>query len=181
MKNNFSRPRPDDAPTGPTYLKRAAFFGAGLLLLYFALHLMPAQEPVAAEVATDEAGAVAQSLTRPSTSLFGPGSIAAALLLAGGIVLAVVLRKRSSATSSAEHLHTIADMPITQDQRIRLVRVGDEVLLLGITSGQISVLQTYRAEEFVEPTDTTDEPVVSPAFAEMLRQAGDRYRKLSRN
>ncbi len=179
MKNIFSRPTPGDAPGTPSYLKRAAFFGAGLLLLYLALQIMPT--PATPEVASDEAGAVATSLTRASEPSFGPGMLIAALILVGGVVAAVALRRKTTTGTQTEYLQTIADMPITQDQRLRLVRVQDEVLLLGITSGQISVLQSYPADEFGDGGPANPNPAISPAFADMLRQASDRYRNLPRN
>lgn len=181
MKTNFSRPLSSGVrPDTRSYLRRAAFFGAGLLLLYIALQLMPTSTP-SAEVTADDAGAVAQSLTRDAGPGTGPGMIIAALILIGGAAFAMFLRKRTAGASPASHLQTIADMPITQDQRIRLVRVRDEVLLLGITSGQITVLQTYAADEFSEGEHPTNDIAISPAFADMLRQAGDRYRNLPRN
>lgn len=179
MKNNFSRPTAN-TPTGSSYLKRAAFFGLGLLLLYFAVQIMPTTSTPPVEVATDDAGAVAQKLAR-SPSPVSAGPIVAALILIGGIVLAVFLRKKTSASSPTGHLQTIAEMTITQDQRIRLVRVGEEVLLLGITSGQISLLKSYPADTFNDQDQPPSDSVVSPAFAEMLRQAGERYRNPSRN
>ena len=180
MLPNFS-PKQTAAPERDprTFLKRAVIFGVGLLLLFAAVSLMP--EP-SAEITTDNAGAVAQS---PPTSNFRPGYLLAFLLLAGGAAYAVVLRRKTQVSPTEGPLVTLADIPLTQDQRLRLVRCRDEVLLLGITSGGISVLRSYPAAEFESDGEATLPAVpgatVSPAFSDLLRQAAGRYRGTNEN
>lgn len=180
MLPNFS-PKPSSAPPrdARVFLKRAVFFGLGLLLLFAAVSLMPSSS---AEITTDNAGAVAQS---PPSSSFRPGYLFAFLLLAGGAAYAIVLRKKTQGPTASGPMVTISDIPISQDQRLRLVRCQDEVLLLGITSGGISVLRSYPASEFDSdaPSSPPSAPAtaVTPAFSDLLRQAASRYRGLNEN
>ena len=139
------RPRP--------LLRRAALFAAGLVLLWVALQLAPKQTPPPAptplaETATADDGVVA--LSRPaSPSLLSAGNIAVLVLLMGGIGVAVYLRRRSKDNGvAALSLHSMGRMDLAPSQQLRLVRCGDDVLLLGVTSGQITLLKTYDFMEF---------------------------------
>lgn len=178
MIPKVSRPSPSRPADARAYLRRALMLGAGLVLLYIGMQLMPTGG--GDSVVSDDAGAVAQSTSRSNGPSFGPGMAVAVLILVGGSVFAYVLRRKTSVGSSSEFLETIADMPIAQDQRLRLVRVLDEVLLLGVTSREISVLQVYDASAF-KLEEHGAAPGVSPAFADMLREAAGRYRNLPRN
>jgi flagellar biogenesis protein FliO len=177
---NFFRPvTGSDRPPASAMLKRAGFFAAGLVLLWLAVELMPTAatpEPVVHETAD---GGVAFR-TKRTGSPIRPGVVVATMILIGGVVLAVGLRKRSSEGAPAGPLATIADMPITSDQRLRLIRCGGDVLLLGITSGGVSVLEKYAADTF-DAGNGDDARALSPAFADLLRDAAGRFRDTPRN
>jgi flagellar biogenesis protein FliO len=159
-------------------LKRAGFFAAGLVLLWLAVELMATpgtSAPVVHE--TDEGGVAFRTAQRePAVK---PGMLVAVFILIGGVVLAIVMRKKSAAGAPTGPLSTLADMPITADQRLRLIRCGEDVLLVGITAGGVTVLEKYRADAFDQSSKPDDS--ISPAFADLLREAAGRYRDTHRN
>ena len=76
-------------------------------------------------------------------------------------------------------LETLGHMSLAPNQQLRLVRCGDDVLLLGVTSGQISLLKSYDSVEFAEANSIHDEGVASSlastaseevSFARLLQQ-----------
>ncbi len=186
--------RPSAAPPSPRRLspwRRAAFFGAGLLALWLALQLAPAgpptppPDPVAASdrlppvTATTEAGGRLGTVeTRPERGLLRPGNVLAVFILAGGIVLAFVLRRRGEGRPTAEGVMATLDAhALAPGAEIRLVRVGEEVLLLGLAQGGVSLLRRYRADEAPVPLDAPMIPgPAAPSsgaaeFAALLRHA----------
>lgn len=172
--NNIFRPSAgNERPSPSALMKRAGFFAAGLVLLWLAVELMPSPSPPPTVVHESDEGGVAFRQERASTAV-KPGMLMAGVILIGGVVLAVVLRRKTGEGTPTGPLQTIADMPITPDQRLRLIRCGEDVLLVGITAGGVSVLEKYRRDVF-EIADNPA-PAVSPAFADLLRDAAGRYR-----
>lgn len=164
------------------YLKRAALFGAGLLLLWVALQLLPGQtSPEDMLVYSDDAGTVAaQAETATASqapSLFTFGNLLAVLLLGGGVVTAIYLRRRATEDVHPNAITTMGECPIGQGQSLRLVECGGEILLLGVASGQINLLRTYDKDRFDTAVldGATNGVPVNPHFADVLRRyAGDR-------
>jgi flagellar protein FliO/FliZ len=186
MMNNFFRPsHGNERPPARSMLKRAAFFAAGLVLLWVAVELMPTTTASAPVVQETNEGSVAYRSDR-STPL-KPGMIFAGLILIGGVIVAVALRRQSVGTTSDTCLETLADMPIAADQRLRLVRCGNDVLLLGITSGGVNVLEKYHRETFAEGSapaalrQSANGYPAGQAFADILRDAAGRYRSTHTN
>jgi flagellar biogenesis protein FliO len=173
MNNIFRTESPSGRPSGKAMLKRAGFFAAGLVLLWLAVELMPTPSTSAPVVQESDEGVLAYGQAS-STTPIRPGMVFAVLILVGGGIFAVVLRKRSTDGGTSGPLETLADMPITPDQRLRLIRCGDDVMLLGITAGGVNVLEKYRADAFDASGDGA--PGLSPAFADLLREAAGRYR-----
>ena len=154
-------------------LRRALLFGAALILLWLALQLAPKRTPAPppvpiAEVAEADAGVAVRS--RPaSPSLFSAGNIVALALLAGGIGLAFFMRRRARESGTlGMPLETLGHLSLAQNQQLRLVRCGDDVLLLGVTSGQITLLKAYEADAFAEASEAA-----SPAQAPQAAQASE--------
>ena len=56
-------------------------------------------------------------------------------------------------------------MQLAQGQQLRLVRCGGEVLLLGVTGGQISLLRRYPDDAF----EHVPPPATAAGFADLLR------------
>ena len=173
------------------YLKRAGLFAAGLALLWVALQLVPSSEaPEGPQVYADDSGAVASNRPvtprRSGSGMFGLGNVAALLLLGGGGAFAFYLHKRAkSGPASTSAIESIGELVIGQNQQLRLVKCGEEVLLLGVTSGQINLLRTYEGDAFTsfEEVGAVEEarryPAApafqSSAFADVLRQYAGRY------
>lgn len=160
------------------YLQRAGLFAAGLFLLWVALRLVPSVTNVPEPpVYSDDAGTVAASPESGAPPLISPGNIAALLLLAGGVAVAVYLRRRKADEAVHDAITTLGRTEIGQQQQLLLVRCVDEVLLLGVTASQISLLRTYDPASFDEratPTLADAENQMDAQqvqFAEVLRQS----------
>ena len=173
-------------PLGPWH--RAALFGAGLLLLWLALQLAPSAPPtptaaprstVAAErlPTRPDAGAVGdpglgEVATRPSRGMLRFGNVLAVLLLAGGGAWAVYLRRKRPDVGTSEAslpMTSLGGLPLAPGLTLRLVRVGEEVLLLGLAQGGITLLRRYDADE--APLDhVTGDGMVATSFADLLHR-----------
>jgi flagellar protein FliO/FliZ len=135
--------------------RRALLLGGGLVLLFLTLRLMTPSTPAAPPVVEQsESGAEAfhgPYGARSSYRLFSAGNVVALLLLAGGGALALYLRRRTTPGGDASALlEPVGHLHLAAGQQLRLVRCGDDVLLLGVTAGQITLLQRYPADAFAE-------------------------------
>lgn len=170
-----------------TYLKRAGLFGAGLVLLWIAIQLTPTGRDEA-DVYSDDAGTVAASPPAPKRTVPGivtPGNMVAGLLLAGGIGFAIYLRRRSKSKPGSVPITTLGEVPVGQNQSLRLVECGEEILLLGITSGQINLIRSYPPDRFqtlrekraaaIEEAGPAENGTHGSHFSEVLRQYAGRY------
>lgn len=167
-------------------MRRAILFGVALLLLWLAVQLVPTPQPPDASVYSDASGTVAARAVEPPAParerrLFQPGNLIALFLLGGGGVFALHLRRRKQETSTAAvPIEVLGQMQIAPNQQLRLVSCGGEVLLLGVTSGQITLLKSYPAEHFSsteqpppaqEASNVPDRPsALPPRFSDLLRQ-----------
>jgi flagellar protein FliO/FliZ len=139
-------------------LHRATLFAAGLLLLWALVPSRPAAPP------SEPAVAVARGV---SPSPFRPGYLLALALLGGGAVLAVRLRRQAGASGPGA-LEAVGHLGLGPNGQLRLVRCGDEVLLLGVTPQQVTLLRRYDADALPAP----EGPTVPPGFADLLHAAG---------
>ncbi len=150
------RAAPTATPGRSRHLLRCALlFGGGLVLLWLALQLAPtrrgAEAPMSLSERADPADGLAVRPRPAAPRLFSTGNIVAFVLLAGGIGLVFFLRRRSSEGGSpVAVLQSVGQMTLAPNQQLRLVRCGDEVLLLGVTTGQITLLKHYDFIEFAE-------------------------------
>jgi len=176
-------------------LQRGLLFGGGLVLLWLVLQLAPTPPPAEVPPSLFERADPADGLAvRPRSAmpgLFSTGNIVAFVLLVGGVGLAFFLHRRfSEGESPASALHSVGQMTLAPNQQLRLVRCGDEVLLLGVTTGQITLLKSYDFTEFDEANAKKSKGAVvaeaaaslspSPASAEasfgaLLRQQAGRF------
>ena len=182
----FNAAPPSDADRPRQLLRRALLFGGALLLLWIAVQWMPTPQPPDASVYSDASGTVASRTVEPPSparerGLFQPGNLIALLLLVGGGGLALYLRQRKQETAKATvPIDVLGQMQIAPNQQLRLVSCGGEVLLLGVTSGQITLLKSYPAESFAATEQPLAEQVASevsaspnglpPRFSDLLRQ-----------
>ena len=147
----------------------------------------PARAATAGPVAgRPSAGREAGERRRSERGLLRPGNVLAFLLLAGGGVAAVVLHRRKRgigpATASTPAMGVIGEISLGPGQAVRLVRVHDEVLVLGVATTGLTLLHRYP---YVAPAaapvaaDGTEAPAAgAPAsdgsvghlFADVLRR-----------
>jgi len=161
-------------------MKGALALVGALFVLWLIIWLLPSDAPP--PVSSDAAGTVAAQ-SSPSDAgfrLLTPGRIVVVLLLAGGIGFALYLRRQSpTASSGPAPMHVIGHLSIAQDQRLTLVRCQDDVLLLGVSPNDITLLQTYSESAFASasapPVADRAAPKGPPdtalsGFADVLRQ-----------
>ena len=150
----FSR-RTSKAPslsTGDQLFKRTLALGAGLLLLWLALSIMPkptsATQPV---TFSDEAGTVATSINNVSAdskSMFDLGKITAGLLLVGLLGFAYYWRKKSPMGHiPANSLRSIGKIQLSPNQHVHLIGCGQDALLVGTNNSQITLLHQLPLQD----------------------------------
>jgi flagellar biosynthetic protein FliO len=71
-----------------------------------------------------------------------------ALIAAGVFVLKKVSPYRGLAASSGNPVSVISKIPLGQKKSICLVRVADEILVIGLTSANVSLLAKMNAEDY---------------------------------
>ncbi|MDX1530352.1 MAG: flagellar biosynthetic protein FliO [Rhodothermales bacterium] len=164
----------------PRPMQRVLLLSAGLVLLFLAVQLLPTGAPASLPAAD----AVEEAPARPerdATRLLRPGNLTALALLAGGAGLALYLRRRRPGAAVPDALQPMGQLALGAQGELRLVRCGDDVLLLGVTAQQVHLIQRYPAAQFApaaEPnaqaSTQAEPPLLSPAFAEFLRGAATR-------
>ena len=109
------------------------------------------------------------------------GYVLVVLILAAGGALALFLRRRvrPQAPGTAA-LHTLSHLSMGPNQQLRLVACGGDVLLLGITSGQITLLKSYPGDAFTPasetpPSETSISEVPAPMAAAPFAAVLNRY------
>lgn len=144
-------------------LRRALFLAAALLLLWLGTQYLSPATPPPSVTAADAAveGETEMPRLRSSSSSFRPGYVLAVVLLAGGGAFALYLRKKTGAAATGKDLlQPLARIPLGPGQQLHLVSCGDDVLLLGATGSQITLLKTMPGEsaETIQSTETEPEP-----------------------
>jgi len=160
-------------------LRRVLYLVAGLFFLWCAVYLFPtdapapSEEPAAVvdENASPEAGFIARTAEGPA--LWTPGNAIALLLLLGGGAWALYLQRRQAkSTEEGTTLEALETLQLAPKQEVRLVRCGPDVLVLGVTSGQITCLTTYPAEALPATAQAgTPAATAPPAAPESARTA----------
>lgn len=153
------------ALAAPSPIHRAFLFAGGLLLLFLVVQLVPSSS---SDVQPPLEGSGIESVQpqRDGYDPFSVGNLLAVALLVGGGAYALHLRKRAEGTGVGQALfEPVGQFHLGQGQQLRLVRCGGEVLLLGVTSGRITLLEKYPDDAF------DDLPPAPPAagFADLLR------------
>ncbi len=129
-----------DAFNLPKPLRWALLVGGGLLLLWGLALVMPTAEPATSAEAT----------AASAPALLSVGNLLAVLLLAGGGALALYLRRRAPENGGSDDapLRALSTLPLAQGQQLRLVACGADVLLLGVTAQEITLLRRYDRAAF---------------------------------
>ncbi len=169
--------------------------GAALIVLWLATqYLAPSTTPPPSVAgSTTEASAEEPQQRLQPVSSFRPGYVLAFLLLAGGGAFALYLRKKSGlASARKELLQPLARVALGPGQQLHLVACGDEVLVLGATGSQISLLKTLPAECVTPVSPSTPDatgatlphstreasafPEPATSFADVLRRFNESQR-----
>lgn len=186
----------DAGDNAHAYLKRALLFGALLVGVSIGAPFLlsdpqPPTPPPSSENASTPASETAVDRTPapadPSPVNFdSPGVIIAFILLAGGIGLAVYLRNQDVNAAPENNLFApVAEYALSTDQTLQLIRCGDDLLLLAVSSNDVTLLKTYPADEMPmngELPSSENESVVprsngsgGNAFATVLKRYASQY------
>jgi len=93
-----------------------------------------------------------------------PGYYLVLLLLAGGGAFAFFLQRRSQGAGQAQpFLKTMGQLELATNQQLRLVTCGGDVLLLGVTGEQVTLLKTYTPDAFEPATPPIQSAPIRPA------------------
>lgn len=118
-----------------------------------------------AETQTD-ASVIGSSVTQPS-EYFGQIVISLVLVLLIIFVSAWLLRRYGRFPGVADgNLKVLGALSVGQRERILLLQVGDEQVLVGVTSSRIT-----RLHQLEEPIEVKDNAPVSSPFAQRLQEA----------
>lgn len=87
------------------------------------------------------------------------------------MMLAWLAKKSRVFGSNHKHLNVVATMPLGPKERLMVVQVGDEQVLLGVTGQQINLLKSL-SEPLV--TDTIQANPFANKLAEMMKQNNEK-------
>lgn len=114
------------------------------------------------------------SSTLPTSSVTGIGQVTFALLLvlAAVFAVAVLVKKLRAVTGAgANGIEVMSQVSLGAKERAVIVRVGNTRLLLGVASGQVSLLQTLPADlPLNNPPDGAD-VAARPSFSALLKKS----------
>lgn len=172
--------------TGNQLFKRFLALGAGLLLLWLALNIMPRPSAATQPVTfSDDAGTVATSSKVTNTesgAILDIGKITAGLLLAGLIGFAFYWQKKSSKNLlTVNSLHSLGKIQLSPNQHVHLIGCGPDALLVGTNNAQITLLHqlsmhdledgkensAVNAPQYCAPSSTLQN---NPNFGVLLQQ-----------
>jgi flagellar protein FliO/FliZ len=127
----------------------------------------------AAETAAPRFAAPGAANSLPSGSASGIGQVTFALLLVLAAVFGVawmLKRLRAVTGAGANGIEVLAQTSLGSKERAVIVRVGNERLLLGVASGQVSLLRTLPDA----PVDSPPAGTITfqkPNFAALLKKS----------
>ncbi|MEO8314463.1 MAG: flagellar biosynthetic protein FliO [Pseudomonadota bacterium] len=131
------------------------------------------QSSHAAETAAPRFAAPGVASSLPSGGASGIGQVTFALLLVLAAVFGVAWmfkRLRAVTGAGANGIEVLAQTSLGAKERAVIIRVGGERLLLGVASGQVTLLQTLPPE-----SSSTDSPGTitfqKPNFAALLKKS----------
>ncbi len=146
-------------------LRRLLLLGGGLVLLWLALQwaATPAAPPAPVVVDATPALSARSESAPPYLSV---RYVLVLLILIFGAGLARYLHRRTRTLPGPTLLRPIGQLSLGPGQQIRLVACGDELLILGVTSQQITLLKSLPLPP--ELRDDNAEAPPASAFARML-------------
>lgn len=150
-------------------LRRLLLLGGGLVLLWLALQWAstPAVPPAASPKAVADSTLTLPARSEPAPPYLSVRYLLVLLVLTGGAVLALYLHRRTRTLPGPALLRPIGQLPLGPGQQIRLVACGDELLILGVTSQQITLLKSIPLPPELQHNDHPETPPAS-TFARLL-------------
>jgi flagellar protein FliO/FliZ len=127
----------------------------------------------AAEVVQHQFAAPAVASATIAGGVGGIGQVTLALLLVLLAVFAVAVlakRLRNAVNGGGNGLQVIAQCALGARERAVIIRVGETRLLLGVASGQVSLLHTFAADALPAVIAGT-EIANRPSFAALLKKS----------
>jgi flagellar protein FliO/FliZ len=98
-------------------------------------------------------------------------SLCVVLLVIFGVAM-LARRLRGLSTSTADQMQVLAQVSVGAKERVVILRVGDARLLLGVASGQVSLLRELGLDQPVAfSAPTTDALPARPSFASLLKKS----------
>lgn len=186
---SFSLPAfpPGATPTGRRLFWGGLCVGGALIALWLVMSFLPDASVLGSSGADAEAADEGDSVAGGGVTVFTPGRILVLVLLAAGGACAIYLQQQTSrGNASASPLQPLGQLSVGPNQHLHLVRCHDEVLLIGATDAEITLLRTYSEDAFAASLtsnpDAQDAPPLPQAtsssslsgFAHVLRQYAQR-------
>lgn len=124
--------------------RRLLLLGGGLLLLWLALQWAAAPSSISPASSAPAADSARVPLARsdPAPSLLSLRYLLVLLVLAAGALVALYLHRRTRTLPGPALLRPLGQLSLGPGQQIRLVACGDELLILGVTTHQITLLKS---------------------------------------
>jgi flagellar protein FliO/FliZ len=104
----------------------------------------------------------------------GIGQVMLALVVVLAAVFGAALlfkRMRRFGAGGGESIQVIAQASVGTKERVVIVQVAGSRLLLGVATGQVTLLQTLPPDAGTPPSSTAAPLSVTPRFAELLRRS----------
>ncbi len=121
------------------------------------------------------AATVAPPALGPSIATLGVGVLAVAALALGLGWMAKRLGARRLVQGRGRHLEILEVVPLAYKRQMALVKIGDQVVLVGIGEHELAHLATLPAAAVLTATPTTAAPVpAASAFAQIMTRLGVR-------
>src|SRR5688572_17989970 len=128
----------------------------------------------AAETAAPRFAAPGAASSLPSGGASGIGQVTFALLLVLAAVFGVawmLKRLRAVTGAGANGIEVLAQTSLGSKERAVIIRVGDERLLLGVASGQVTLLKSLPAQAPVANPPSGTITFQKPNFAALLKKS----------
>ena len=137
---------------------------------YLAL-LLAAPDAVAQAASTPTAGGTPNDLTGSLVQMLFGLVVVIALLLA----CLWVIRRLAAPRGSAAAIKVLGAAAVGPRERVVLVRLGEQVLVLGVAPGSVTKLHEMKPEDLPLPTEGNTTPFPpNRAFSAWLKQAMER-------
>lgn len=170
MASLFARLSASSDASRPVLHRALAVMGALVVLwvVVQATALVPSTTASAHQSAAEDATSppVSAASGRSSVEIMTWGNAGAVLLLVAGGGYALYLRRRREPDATASALRPMGQLSLGPSHTIRLVACGGEVLLLGVSADDVTLLKTY-------PKDAFDDVA---AASDILQQSADAAR-----